>query len=176
MARHQAADGGHSLQIWRVAAYILNKQLRTVDGVVLQLGGWAGANNPPGTWNVRSLYRIGSLKTVARELEKCKLDLVGVQEVRWEKGGPERAEDYTFFYGQRNGDHQLGTGFFIQKRNVSAVRRVQFISDKLYIILRDRWCNIIVLNVHALCEDKGDDVKDSFHDKLWCFLCFVGRI
>jgi hypothetical protein len=37
------------------------------------------------------------------------LALVGVQEVRWEKGGTERAEDYTFFYGQGNGDHQLGT-------------------------------------------------------------------
>jgi hypothetical protein len=32
-----------------------------------------------GTWNVRSLYRIGSLKTVARELGKYMLDLVGVQ-------------------------------------------------------------------------------------------------
>jgi hypothetical protein len=30
-----------------------------------------------GTWNVRSVYRIGSLKGVARELGTCKLDLVG---------------------------------------------------------------------------------------------------
>jgi exonuclease III len=37
------------------------------------------------TWNVRSLYRSGSLKTVARELGKYKLDLVGVQEVRWDR-------------------------------------------------------------------------------------------
>jgi hypothetical protein len=65
-----------------------------------------------GTRNVRSLYRMGSLKTVARELGKYNLDLVGVQEVGWEKGGTERAEDYTFFYRQGNGDHQLGTGFF----------------------------------------------------------------
>jgi hypothetical protein len=55
-----------------------------------------------GTWNVRRLYRSGSLKTVARELGKYKLDLVGVQEVRWDKGGTEWAEDYTFFYGARN--------------------------------------------------------------------------
>jgi exonuclease III len=64
-----------------------------------------------GTWNVRSLYRAGSLKTVVRELGKYKLDLVGVQEVRWEKGGTERSEDYTLLYGKRNEDHQLGTGF-----------------------------------------------------------------
>jgi hypothetical protein len=32
---------------------------------------------------------------VARELGKCKLDIVGVQ-VGWENGGTEQAEDYTF--------------------------------------------------------------------------------
>jgi exonuclease III len=53
-----------------------------------------------GTWNIRSLYRIASLKTAARELGKYTLDLVGVQEVRWEKGDTERTEDYTFFYGR----------------------------------------------------------------------------
>jgi hypothetical protein len=34
------------------------------------------------TWNFRSVYRAGSLVTVPKELSKCKLDLVGVQEVR----------------------------------------------------------------------------------------------
>jgi hypothetical protein len=69
-----------------------------------------------GTWNVRRLYRAGSLKTIARELEKYKTDLMGVQEVGWEKGGSERAQDYTFLYGNGNEDHQLGTCFFIHKR------------------------------------------------------------
>jgi hypothetical protein len=38
-----------------------------------------------GTWNVRSLYRAGSFMAAARELARYKLDLVGVQEVRWDK-------------------------------------------------------------------------------------------
>jgi hypothetical protein len=36
----------------------------------------------------------------------------------------------------------------------------------LYIILRGRWCHIIVLNVHAATEDKTYDVKDSFYEEL----------
>jgi exonuclease III len=36
----------------------------------------------------------------------------------------------------------------------------------LYIILRGRWCHIILLNVHAPTEDKTDDVKDSFYEEL----------
>jgi hypothetical protein len=42
-----------------------------------------------GMWNVSSLYRAGSLKTIARKLGKYKLDLVGVQEVRWVMEGTE---------------------------------------------------------------------------------------
>jgi exonuclease III len=42
-----------------------------------------------GTWNVKSLCRAGSLVTVSNELSKYKLDLVGVQEVRWVGGHTE---------------------------------------------------------------------------------------
>jgi hypothetical protein len=58
-----------------------------------------------GTWNVRSLYRAGSLMAVARELARYKSDLVGVQDVRWDKGGSVTAEDYNFFYGKGNESH-----------------------------------------------------------------------
>jgi hypothetical protein len=33
------------------------------------------------------------------EISKCKFDLVGVQEVIWDRGGIEPAGEYTFFYG-----------------------------------------------------------------------------
>ena len=46
-----------------------------------------------GTWNFRGLYRVGSLMAAARELARYKLDLVGVQEFRWDKEGTVRAGD-----------------------------------------------------------------------------------
>jgi hypothetical protein len=72
-------------------------------------------------WNVRVLYRAGSLTTATRELARYKLDLEGVQEVRWDKGGTERAGDHIFFYEKGNENQQLGTGFFVHPRMVSAV-------------------------------------------------------
>jgi hypothetical protein len=60
----------------------------------------------------------------------------------------------------------LGIGFFVHHRIVSAVKRVKFVNDSMsYIVMRGRWCNIIVLNVQAPSEEKSDDSKDSFYDE-----------
>jgi hypothetical protein len=115
-----------------------------------------------GTWIVVSLYGAA-----ARELARYKLGLVGVQEVRWKKRGTVRAGDYNFFYGKENENHQLRASFFVHYRIVSAVKRVDFVSDRVsYIVLRGHPCNIIALNVHAPSEDKNYDSKDSFYEEL----------
>jgi hypothetical protein len=113
-------------------------------------------------------FVLGGLpNTDSRELSNCKSHLVGLQEVRWEDGGTEPAGEYKFFYGKRNENHELGTGFFAHMRIMSAVKRVESVSDRMsYIILRGRWCHIIVLNVHAPTEDIPDDVKDNFYEEL----------
>ena len=56
----------------------------------------------------------------------------------------------------------MGKGFFVH-RIVSAIRRVEFVSDRMScIVLRGRWCNIIVLNVHPPSEEKSVGLKDIF--------------
>jgi hypothetical protein len=52
-----------------------------------------------GTWNVRSMYRAGLLRTLAEDILKYKLHSVGVLEVRWDRGGTEPAGKYNVTYG-----------------------------------------------------------------------------
>jgi hypothetical protein len=48
---------------------------------------------------------------------------VDVQEVGWDRGSMLRAGDYNLFYGRRNENHQLGTGFLVHHRKMSAVKK-----------------------------------------------------
>jgi hypothetical protein len=107
--------------------------------------------------------------TVAEEITKYKLrvELMGEQEVRGNRGGTETSGECTFFYGKRNENNELGTGFFVHKKIMSAFKRAEFVSDRMsYIMLQGSWCDIIVLYVHGSMEDKIDYMKGSFYEEL----------
>jgi hypothetical protein len=90
-----------------------------------------------------------------------------VLEVRWEKDGTVGVGAYNFQYGKENDNHQLRTVYFVHQSITSAVKRVDYVNDRVsYIVLRGRWCNIIVLNVHAQGEEKSDESKESFYEEL----------
>jgi hypothetical protein len=126
-------SSGCGCRRWRVLqleCWEWDEQLVTVKNKLV-----TNCHKGPQTWMgsldkrpVRSLCRAGFLTTVVKELLKCKLDLVIVQEIRWDRDGTEPAGEYTFLYGKGNENHELGIGFFVHQRIVSAVKRVEIIS------------------------------------------------
>jgi hypothetical protein len=65
--------------------------------------------------------------TVSSELSRHRLDLVGVQEVRWERSGTVPAGEYTVFYGKENENHELGTGFLYIRESYQQLRGLSLI-------------------------------------------------
>jgi hypothetical protein len=68
------------------------------------------------------MSEAGSLRAVAEEISKCKLDFVEVQEVRWDGDGKEPAGEYTFFYGKGNENYGLCTYFSYIKGSYQQLR------------------------------------------------------
>jgi hypothetical protein len=82
--------------------------------------------------------------------------------VRWDKEGIVLTGGYTYLYWDRFGNHQLGTGILYQ-RIIPSVKTVEFVSNRmLYIVLRGRWCNVIVVNVHTPREEICDYSNNNF--------------
>ena len=92
---------------------------------------------------------------------------MGLQEVRWVKGGTVREGDYNFFYEKRHENHQLVSRYVVHQKIASLVKRIEFVSYRIsYVVLRGRWCNIIVLNVHEPSKEKSDNSEYSFYEEL----------
>jgi hypothetical protein len=60
-----------------------------------------------------------------------------------------------------------GCVFYVHHRIVSAVKRVEFVSDRMsYVVVIGRCSDVVVWNVHAPSGEKIDDSKDSFYEEL----------
>jgi hypothetical protein len=67
------------------------------------------------------------------------------------------------FIWPRKRKSSIGNRIFVLHRIVIAVKRVEFVSDRMsYIVLRGHWCNIVVLSEHAPSKEKSDEPKYSF--------------
>jgi len=93
---------------------------------------------------------IGVAYNSSQRISKMKIGFSGRTGGEVGQSGIVGAGDFCFFLWKGNKNHQLRTGFCVHHRIVSAVKRVEFVSDMVsYIVLRGRWCNIIVRNVHS---------------------------
>jgi hypothetical protein len=48
--------------------------------------------------------------------------------------GTVRAGDCVFIYGNSSKNYQLGTGFFVHHGTVSAVKEIEFVGNRIYIV------------------------------------------
>lgn len=74
--------------------------------------------------------------------------------------------DYILF-GDCGDKHEFGTGFYVKGEIMSTVKEFKSISNRIsYITIAAKWFDITVINGHAPCEDKDEEIKDLFYGEL----------
>ena len=86
-----------------------------------------------GSWNARTLTRTGKITELCDKASRYRLDIVGVQEVRWGGQGKLRLSGgMSFIYSERvTEDHGSGIGLLLSPAAARALESCECILDRL---------------------------------------------
>ena len=116
------------------------------------------------TWNVQTKLKPGRIKEIMGEIGKARVDVVAVQEIRWQGHGRIDKKYFSHFYsGPKEKTGRYGTGFIINTKMRKSFLSFEHFNDRTCKLkLRGKFRNITVISTYAPTEDSPDATKDEF--------------
>jgi len=101
------------------------------------------------------------------EIENYGIKLSALQGIRWSDTGTVNINEMTIYHGSCTEQRQLGTGFAVHKNIVPAIKEFIDINPRISVLtIEAQWYDIRFISVHAPTEDKSQEDKDMFYEKL----------
>jgi nitrogen regulatory protein PII len=117
-----------------------------------------------GTWNVRTLNRVGKLENLKKEMQKNEVSVLVVSEVRWKGQGVIKNGYYTMYYSG-NERVENGLAMVVHKSVVrSVVKRIAYNDRIIAIKLKAEPTNILIMQVHMPTSEYEDDEVEKLDD------------
>ncbi|XP_030756972.1 craniofacial development protein 2-like [Sitophilus oryzae] len=120
------------------------------------------------TWNIKTLYKTGKLTTVAIEMRRMGIEVLGLSEVRWPNAGECNSDNVVLYYsGCQNGEHQHGVGIMIKKELKQYVANFVPYNERMMLIqLRTKPINTNLIQVYAPTADSDEETIEKFYSDL----------
>jgi endonuclease/exonuclease/phosphatase family metal-dependent hydrolase len=121
-----------------------------------------------GTWNVHTFLQAGNMNAIADEVERYKMDVAALQEIRWKGKGLIRKSKFNIYYsGNEDRQGNRGVGFIVSKKINRSVMGFSPICERICTLrIKGKFHNITFVNVYAPTEGTEDEIVDEFYTTL----------
>lgn len=119
-----------------------------------------------GTWNVRTLNGVGRLEEVKAEMKTCKMNILGLSEVRW-KGQEDFVSDGIRIITSGGEQHQKGVAIMLSEEMAGEVLQVKQCSDRLMMVkIRALPVDIVIIQVYMPTTQHDDEEIDQMYEQI----------
>ncbi|GFO36193.1 craniofacial development protein 2-like [Plakobranchus ocellatus] len=85
------------------------------------------------TWNIRTLLQKGKLENIKQEMERMKLNILGLSEVRWKGAGKITSGGHEIIYSGGT-ESEKGVGIIVDQRVTKAIKGYWALSDRVLLV------------------------------------------
>ncbi|KAK4881770.1 hypothetical protein RN001_005089 [Aquatica leii] len=113
------------------------------------------------------MIQPGKIRDIVQTLEKYKIDIIAIQELRWAEEGEINKSNYTIFWsgGKKQGNN--GTGFIVTQKQMKNIIKFEAINDRISKLrIRGQISNTTLICVYAPTEVDTNEKKEDFYEKL----------
>jgi endonuclease/exonuclease/phosphatase family metal-dependent hydrolase len=114
------------------------------------------------------MLKPGRMKEILEEISKARVDVVAVQEIRWQGQGRIDKKDFSLFHsGPKESTSRYRKGFIINAKMKKSFLSFEPLSDRLCKLrLRGEFRNISLISTFVPTEDSPGAKMDEFYDQL----------
>ena len=118
------------------------------------------------TRNMRTLYQYGKLENVKKEMTRLKINILGINEMRWLNNGDFMKDDFKMIYS--GGDkHERGVGLLLDQYISKCVLGYWTVSDRVLLVkIQGNLFNITIIVVYAPTTGSTEEEIDAFYKTL----------
>lgn len=121
-----------------------------------------------GTWNVRTLAQSGRAHNAIKEMERLKINILGISEMRWPGSNFCDINEHRVYYsGTTNGKYEYGVGIIMKKTIAKHVTNFIPISERIMLLqVRATPANLNLIQVYAPTCQHGEDEVEEFYSQI----------
>ncbi|GFO12462.1 craniofacial development protein 2-like protein [Plakobranchus ocellatus] len=118
------------------------------------------------TWNIRTLLQKGKLENIKQEMERMKLTILGLSEVRWKEAGKITSGGHEIIYSGGT-ESEKGVGIIVDQMVSKAIKVYWALSDRVLLVkIARKPEDLNIIQVHAPTANSNDEDLDKFYNDL----------